>query len=485
VSDPRIVMVSTYRPPVPRRGRRWPARLLALIVLAAAAAAAGLAGVELYFGSDPRLPRIERAGDYRPRALTTIESDSGEWIGEIAGERRIVRDRFPEAVRAETVKQIDPSFHSRGKLGQLDFVRALWRHFRGERERPSLRLALARSLLADLPDQGDVRFIKEWLLALRLSRRLSRDETLTMYLNQITTAPPPPPDSPAPEYAAEVSRELRERFDADALARLGKTVTTACDLTLTARLRELVKKQHLDVVVQEAGTHAVLAIIGDGQAHPLGGMRALLVTAAALQSQKWTAATPLHGERLRQIAARSPLAAADALLDDGLPAALVRALGIDAGLGGSGTAMASGQARVTPLELSSLLATFASGGLRRQPRLIVKVGGDEESEGRRAALAALTPEVAWLTATLLPKSGRAATLTVSDGEKGSWFGAFTPERAVVVHSDGPMRLGHELLAAALHGVSPRLPPRPAGLVARGGDWFLPGSLPHEDVLPPE
>jgi membrane carboxypeptidase/penicillin-binding protein len=160
VDDPRIVMVSTYRPPVARRrGRRWPARILTVLVLLIAVAGATLAGLELWLGEDPRLPRIDSAADYRPKALTVIESDSGDWIGEIGSVRRIVRDRFPESLRAEVVAKTDPSFFSRGKLGQLDFVRALYQHLRGQPESPALRLALARSLAADLSDQGWVRFI--------------------------------------------------------------------------------------------------------------------------------------------------------------------------------------------------------------------------------------------------------------------------------------------------------------------------------------
>src|SRR5437773_9154987 len=111
-------MVSTYRPPVQRRRSRWPAWILTVVVLLAIVAGASLAGIELWLGSDPRLPRIEHPSDYRPRALTTIESDSGEWIGELAGERRIVRDRFAEPVRAEAVARVDPEFFTRGKLGQ-------------------------------------------------------------------------------------------------------------------------------------------------------------------------------------------------------------------------------------------------------------------------------------------------------------------------------------------------------------------------------
>src|SRR5438477_5431721 len=106
MDDPRIVMVSTYRPPLLRR-RRWPARILAALVLLSATAGAALGGLELWLGGDPNLPRIDRAADYHPKALTTIEADSGEWLGEIAGERRIVRDRFPESLRAEVVAKTD------------------------------------------------------------------------------------------------------------------------------------------------------------------------------------------------------------------------------------------------------------------------------------------------------------------------------------------------------------------------------------------
>jgi membrane peptidoglycan carboxypeptidase len=534
MDDPRIVMVSTYRPPVVKRKkrRRWPGVLLALIIVAVAAVGATVGGLELYLGNDPRLPRIQRAADYHPKAVSPLVDRSGEWIGEIVGERRTVTEHVSESVRAQVVARVDPTFFVRDRLGQLDFLAAIWRRLRGQPETPRVRLALARHLIGESGDDPWQRFIKEWIVALRLSRHLSREETLTMYLNQApfgagvfgvvegeravgaaklaewagSTAPLPPrekPSTPAPEYAAAVERELGDRIEADALARLGSTVTTACDVPLTKKIRELVRRQpSAQVVVQEAGTHEVRALVGALEPRPLGGLRALLVVAAALQSQKWTAASKLGGERLRALAAKNPLKAADALLEDGLSAVLVRALALDAGVTtqASGAQLASGQARLSPLELASVWTTFASAGVRRQPQLIVQIGKEPESESRRAPMAAVPPEVVYLTSSLLPRR-----LVAPDGARGSWFAAFSAERAVLLHVDADakvaLQLGSEVVTAAMRGSAARPLARPASLVMRHLDgsgapqpstatsgpeeYFLAGSLPREEILPPE
>jgi membrane carboxypeptidase/penicillin-binding protein len=132
----------------------------------------------------------------------------------------------------------------------------------------------------------------------------------------------------------------------------------------------------------------------------------------------------------------------------------------------------------------------------------------------------MLPETAWLVASLLPLSattGRHASGALSAPHgTGAWFGGFTPERVVVVtvgFDDGrplpssgeaqraAVALGVDVLGKALSGVRAGTFPRPSGLVLRRLDptgavlastatvgteeWFIPGSLPHEDLPRPD
>src|SRR5262245_16137430 len=41
-----------------------------------------IAGIFLYYGSDPAMPRIDHVGDYHPKVVTRVLDRSGELIGE-------------------------------------------------------------------------------------------------------------------------------------------------------------------------------------------------------------------------------------------------------------------------------------------------------------------------------------------------------------------------------------------------------------------
>jgi penicillin-binding protein 1A len=581
--DPRITMVSTWQPPLPKnygKKRRWPRRLL-FVLLSLLLICSGLFfGTGYLLGRDPALPRFARASDYHPRAVTHIHAAAGELIGEIVGERRtlVSREDLHEVVKEALVKKLEPGFLARGPLGSTDVLRALWDRLRGQPEAPVLTLSLARNLTASLPDEGLTRWIKEWLVALRLERALSPSEILWLYANQMPfgqgrfgveegaralfdksvtqldaaqatelatwagsqtahkrAASPPP--AVASAFVAEAIKTLSARHDSDALQRLGARVVTTCDLALSQKVEESIRAQRLQksglhavVVVQETGSGDVEVLTSGpsveptpgsrlSAARPLGPLRAPLVLAAALQSLKWTPASklgPEPGESLRTIVSRNPERAVDLLLQAGLRPQTVLELAANAGLTSivDPTALTSGKASLTPVELASVLATLGAGGVRRQAQLLRTIDGVAESAAMRSTFAAMLPETAWLTTSLLSlSSGRSASGELP-AQKGTdaWFGVYTPDRVVVVRvgfdearplpSGGEAQraataIGFDVLAKALRGVHSRTVARPAGLVMRRLDptgallpstatagteeWFLPGSLPKEEI----
>jgi len=122
-----------------------------------------------------------------------------------------------------------------------------------------------------------------------------------------------------------------------------------------------------------------------------------------------------------------------------------------------GLALALGATAIHPLELANAYATFAAGGVRAVPKLVVKVGADAIEYP--APVAAVSPDVAFVTLSLMrsvvqegtaaavvsrlrrPAAGKTGT---SNALRDAWFVGFTPEllAAVWVGFDDQRKLGH-------------------------------------------
>jgi penicillin-binding protein 1A len=171
-------------------GLRW-VRLAVLagtgvVVLAAAAAAA----VFLIYASDPDLPRIDRIGDYRPKVVTKIYARGGELIGEIFEERRtmVSRAEIPDVMIHALVDAEDAEFYQHHGLSYWGMLRAIVNdlkpgaHLQGA---STLTQQLVRNLLLKSNARTAKRKIQELILARRIEAALTKDEILTLYLNQI------------------------------------------------------------------------------------------------------------------------------------------------------------------------------------------------------------------------------------------------------------------------------------------------------------
>src|SRR6185295_19267407 len=176
---------------VPTLGRlrwlRWAALGgLGLLVLGIAAGAATF----LLYASDPELPRIERAGDYRPKVVSKIYARGGELIGEIYEERRTVvsRAEIPDVMIHALVDAEDAEFYEHHGLSYWGMLRALLNDLKpGARIQGASTLTqqLVRNLLLKSNARTIKRKVQELILARRIETALSKDEILTLYLNQI------------------------------------------------------------------------------------------------------------------------------------------------------------------------------------------------------------------------------------------------------------------------------------------------------------
>jgi penicillin-binding protein 1A len=235
------------------------------------------------------------------------------------------------------------------------------------------------------------------------------------------------------------------------------------------------------MVVMDPATRRILALVGGYDFRPGGFDRSQrahrlpgsafkpIVYAAALESGKFTGASLLNDApdvyknvdklykpgnyekdhyrgpvRLRVALAHSINTVAIKLLEQvGIPAAkdMATRVGITSPISDDvGLPLALGASEVHPVELVNAYATFAAGGLRGQPQLVLRVG--DEAIETPPPVPVLKPEVAYLTVSLMrsvvqegtaasaasrlrrPAAGKTGT---SNKQRDAWFVGFTPD----------------------------------------------------------
>src|SRR4051812_7959533 len=175
-------------------GRRW-LRWTLWIVLGGIALG-GVLSVTLFLvlAADPELPRIDAVADYRPKVVSKVLDANGELIGEIYEERRTVvpRDKIPPVMIHAIVDAEDAQFYEHGGISYWGIFRALVDDLKpGARVRGASTLTqqLVRNLILKNATRsgfaGIKRKVQEAILARRLETKLSKDEILYLYLNQI------------------------------------------------------------------------------------------------------------------------------------------------------------------------------------------------------------------------------------------------------------------------------------------------------------
>jgi penicillin-binding protein 1A len=139
-----------------------------------------------YYSQD--LPSVQGLKTYRPKTVTYFYSHDGQVIGEYSHERRIVLplDKIPPLVRQAFIAVEDTNFYNHGGVNFLAIVRAAYNNLRNEslQGASTITQQVVRSFL--LTNERKIsRKIREIILAMRLEAALSKDEIITIYLNQI------------------------------------------------------------------------------------------------------------------------------------------------------------------------------------------------------------------------------------------------------------------------------------------------------------
>ncbi|MEE2959416.1 MAG: PBP1A family penicillin-binding protein [Myxococcota bacterium] len=135
------------------------------------------------------LPKIDTIDDYEPTQGTKVFAKNGELIAHFATQRRTVVqiDSLPKYVIHAFLAAEDSSFYDHPGLDLVGITRAFVKNLR-----PGARLQGASTITQQLvktllvgDERSYTRKLKEAFLSLKLEQRLTKDEILHIYLNQI------------------------------------------------------------------------------------------------------------------------------------------------------------------------------------------------------------------------------------------------------------------------------------------------------------
>ena len=143
-----------------------------------------------YYSRD--LPDINTIDDYQPKQLARVYSTDGElielWTDDDLIYRRLVPvAEIPEVMRIAVLAAEDADFYSHRGLDFPGLLRAIWTNVRSGRMSQGFS-TITQQVVKNLvlsPERTIRRKIQEVLLAFRLEERLTKDEILGLYLNEV------------------------------------------------------------------------------------------------------------------------------------------------------------------------------------------------------------------------------------------------------------------------------------------------------------
>jgi len=144
-------------------------------------------GFILYSAWD--LPEVQALESYKPSITTRVYSDSNQLLAEFFVENRtpVVLSAVPEELIKALIATEDTRFYSHRGLDYRGIARAFYRNIRSGKvlEGGSTLTQQLAKVLFLTPERSYLRKIKEMALALKIEQRYTKQEILTLYLNQI------------------------------------------------------------------------------------------------------------------------------------------------------------------------------------------------------------------------------------------------------------------------------------------------------------
>ncbi|KHK00825.1 penicillin-binding protein 1A [Desulfovibrio sp. TomC] len=164
--------------------------LILLAILGFVGLVSGLAGgIGLYYWASSDLPSFRKITDYRPPLVTTIYARGNKVLGYLYSEKRflVTLSEMPDFLPKAFLAAEDSTFYQHEGVDFSAIVRAMIKNLQqGSRKQGGSTITqqiIKRLLLSS--EKSYTRKIKEAILAYRLEKYLTKDEILTIYLNQI------------------------------------------------------------------------------------------------------------------------------------------------------------------------------------------------------------------------------------------------------------------------------------------------------------
>ncbi|TAM30333.1 MAG: penicillin-binding protein 1A [Paraburkholderia sp.] len=182
---------SSSTPPPPKRRRPWWAKLFigfAGLSAAGAVCIALVAGYALIFAL-PRLPSLDALTDYRPKVPLRIYTRDHVLIGEFGAERRDVVhiQDVPDNLKKAVLAIEDARFYDHGGVDLAGIARAGFvalTNGHATQGASTITMQVARNFFLTT-EKTYTRKIYEMLLAYKIETKLSKDQILEVYMNQI------------------------------------------------------------------------------------------------------------------------------------------------------------------------------------------------------------------------------------------------------------------------------------------------------------
>ncbi|MBI5970387.1 MAG: PBP1A family penicillin-binding protein [Deltaproteobacteria bacterium] len=158
-------------------------------LLVYAAIATVIFSVGGYFYLTYNLPTIDSLDDYHPDLVTKVYSHDGRVVAEFFTERRIVAplNKMPKHLINAFLAAEDSKFYEHEGLNYMSILRAAYKNMLAGRVvqgGSTITQQVARSFFLT-QERKISRKIREAIMAYRIERRLTKDEILNLYLNQI------------------------------------------------------------------------------------------------------------------------------------------------------------------------------------------------------------------------------------------------------------------------------------------------------------
>ncbi len=179
--------------PVPARRRPLWLSLLKwggiLSVVGLALAMSTIAVVLWMYGRDPNLPKIDKLEDYQFKQTTRILDRNDHLIGVLGTERRtfVPYDKIPPIVIDSFVAAEDNKFWTHSGVDYVGMMRAFVANLRAGHTKEgasTITQQVVKNMLLT-PERSFKRKIQEIILARRLEKALTKQEIISLYVNQI------------------------------------------------------------------------------------------------------------------------------------------------------------------------------------------------------------------------------------------------------------------------------------------------------------